>query len=219
MVPSTVFLRNSEGTKSSFGNSEMATRSVMQSLSQDAESKPAVVARPEPDLIVMSWGATISQYRMRQKPRRELAGAVVEIDEQAVLAQAARNDRGPASFPWCGHMLPLPLRPSSCIHGHMTEPLLGRSINRLEDERFVQGRGRYVADLAAPNVLHGVVVRSTHAHARIVAIRVDGARQIPGVAAVLTGLDIASDNIGPLPCATTNIPMTTPLVVPPCHGL
>jgi aerobic carbon-monoxide dehydrogenase large subunit len=101
----------------------------------------------------------------------------------------------------------------------MTEPLLGRSINRLEDERLVRGRGRYIADLAAPNALHGVVVRSTHAHARIIGIRVDAARQIPGVAAVLTGLELASDNIGPLPCAVTNIPGATPLVVPPCHAL
>ena len=101
----------------------------------------------------------------------------------------------------------------------MTEPLLGRSLNRLEDVRFVQGRGRYIADLAAPNALHGVVVRSTHAHARIAAIRVDAARRMQGVAAVFTGADLASDNIGPLPCAVTNIPMTTPLVVPPCHAL
>ena len=71
----------------------------------------------------------------------------------------------------------------------MTEPLLGRSLNRLEDARFVQGRGRYIADLAAPNALHGVVVRSTHAHARIVALDVDAARRMPGVAAVFTGLN------------------------------
>ena len=101
----------------------------------------------------------------------------------------------------------------------MTEPLLGRSIDRLEDERFLRGRGRYVADLVAPNALHGVVVRSPHAHARIAAISVDAARQMPGVAAVLTGQELAADNIGPLPCAVTHIPMTTPLVVPPCHAL
>jgi aerobic carbon-monoxide dehydrogenase large subunit len=101
----------------------------------------------------------------------------------------------------------------------MTEPLLGRSINRLEDERFVQGRGRYIADLAAPYALHGVVARSMHAHARIIAIRADAARLMQGVAAVLTGSDMASDNIGPLPCAVANIPMATPLVVPPCHAL
>ncbi|NOJ48220.1 xanthine dehydrogenase family protein molybdopterin-binding subunit [Bradyrhizobium archetypum] len=101
----------------------------------------------------------------------------------------------------------------------MTEPLLGHSINRIEDERFVRGRGRYVADLAAPNALHGVVVRSPQAHARITTIRVDAARQMPEVAAVLTGTDLAADNIGPLPCAVTAIPMTTPLVVPPYHAL
>ena len=101
----------------------------------------------------------------------------------------------------------------------MTEPLLGRSINRLEDERFVRGRGRYIADLAAPDVLHGLVVRSTHAHARIVAIHVDMARRMPGVLAVLTGSDLAADDIGPLPCAATHVPMATPLVVPPYHAL
>src|SRR5882724_5221394 len=101
----------------------------------------------------------------------------------------------------------------------MTEQLLGRSINRLEDERFVQGRGCYIADLSVPDALHGVVVRSPHAHARIVAIHVGAALRIPGVAAVLTGFDLAADNIGPLPCAVTNIPMAKPLIVPPCHAL
>jgi carbon-monoxide dehydrogenase large subunit len=101
----------------------------------------------------------------------------------------------------------------------MTEPLLGRSINRLEDERFVRGRGHYVADLVAPKALHGVIIRSPHAHARIRAISADAARRMPEVAAVFTGEDLAADNIGPLPCAVTQIPMTTPLVVPPCHAL
>src|SRR5882757_41431 len=101
----------------------------------------------------------------------------------------------------------------------MTEPLLGRSINRVEDARFVRGRGRYIADLAAPNALHGIVVRSPHAHARIRQLQVDAASRMPGVAAVLTGSDLASDHIGPLPCAVTHIPMTSPLVVPPCHAL
>ena len=101
----------------------------------------------------------------------------------------------------------------------MTEQLLGRSINRLEDERFVKGRGCYIADLSVPDALHGVVVRSPHAHARIVAIHVDAALRIQGVAAVLTGFDLAADNIGPLPCAVTNIPMAKPLIIPPCHAL
>ncbi|HMM91464.1 xanthine dehydrogenase family protein molybdopterin-binding subunit [Bradyrhizobium sp.] len=101
----------------------------------------------------------------------------------------------------------------------MTEPLLGRSINRVEDERFVRGRGRYIADLAAPDALCGIVVRSPHAHARITAIGTYVASKMPGVLAVLTGSDLAADNIGPLPCAVMQIPMTTPLVVPPCQAL
>ena len=101
----------------------------------------------------------------------------------------------------------------------MTEPLLGRSINRIEDARFVRGRGCYVADLATPNALHGIVVRSPHAHARIRSLDVDAARRMPGIAAVFTGFDLASDQIGPLPCAVTHIPMTSPLVVPPYHAL
>jgi aerobic carbon-monoxide dehydrogenase large subunit len=101
----------------------------------------------------------------------------------------------------------------------MTEPLLGRSLNRLEDVRFVRGRGCYVADLTAHNALHGVVVRSPHAHARINRVDADAARKMPGVAAVLTGADLAADNIGPLPCAATSIPMAKRLIVPPCHAL
>src|SRR5262245_50120282 len=101
----------------------------------------------------------------------------------------------------------------------MTEPLLGRSINRLEDERFVRGRGRYVADLPAPDALCGIVVRSPHAHARIAAVRIDAAVSVPGVAAVLTGTDLADDQIGPMPCAVRQIPMTEPLVEPRYHAL
>jgi len=101
----------------------------------------------------------------------------------------------------------------------MTEPLLGRSLDRLEDARFVRGSGRYIDDLVISGVLHGMVVRSTHAHARIVSIDVDTARTMPGVAAVLTGADLAADDIGPLPCAVTNVPMARPLVVPAYHAL
>ena len=101
----------------------------------------------------------------------------------------------------------------------MTPPLLGRSLNRVEDDRFLRGRGRYIADLVPPGALHGVVVRSTHAHARIAAVDAGKARAMPGVAGVFTAADLAADHIGPLPCAATHIPMATPLVVPPCHAL
>src|ERR1700759_4667626 len=101
----------------------------------------------------------------------------------------------------------------------MTAQLLGRSLNRLEDERFLRGQGRYVADLAPPGALHGAVVRSTHAHARIISVETDKARAMPDVVGVFTGADLAAANIGPLLCAVTNIPMAPPLVVPPCQAL
>ncbi len=103
----------------------------------------------------------------------------------------------------------------------MTAPLLGRSLDRLEDERFLRGRGRYVADLAPPGALHGAVARSPHAHARVVSVDFGKALMMPGVVGVgvFTAADLAADRIGPLPCAVTNIPMATPLVVPPCHAL
>jgi aerobic carbon-monoxide dehydrogenase large subunit len=118
---------------------------------------------------------------------------------------------------WPGSALPLP--PSRSISLLMSEPLLGQSVNRLEDERFLRGRGHYVADLGLPDALHGVVVRATHAYARIMAVHVDAALRIQGVAAVLTGRDLAADDIGPMPCAMTNIPMASPLTVPPYHAL
>jgi CO/xanthine dehydrogenase Mo-binding subunit len=54
----------------------------------------------------------------------------------------------------------------------------------------VTGRANYGADLALPGMLHGVVVRSPHAHARIVSIDTSAAERVPGVKAVITGKDI-----------------------------
>ena len=48
---------------------------------------------------------------------------------------------------------------------------VGASLPRLEDERFLAGRGQFCADIALPGTLHAAFVRSPHAHARIVAIK------------------------------------------------
>ncbi|HEY6864636.1 MAG TPA: xanthine dehydrogenase family protein molybdopterin-binding subunit, partial [Burkholderiales bacterium] len=68
---------------------------------------------------------------------------------------------------------------------------VGRSVPRVEDQRFLTGQGRYTDDLSLEGQLHGVFVRSPHAHARIV--RVD-AGATPGVT-VLTGADYAADGL------------------------
>ncbi len=85
----------------------------------------------------------------------------------------------------------------------MTEsigPLMGQPVRRKEDRRFLTGQGRYVADIALPGMTHAVVVRSPHAHARIVRIGTAKAAELPGVLAVITGADLAEASVGSLPC-------------------
>jgi carbon-monoxide dehydrogenase large subunit len=67
---------------------------------------------------------------------------------------------------------------------------VGRSLKRREDERLLQGRGAYVADLQRPHLLHLAVVRSPHAHARVRAIEAAAARACPGVVDVVTFADV-----------------------------
>jgi aerobic carbon-monoxide dehydrogenase large subunit len=68
---------------------------------------------------------------------------------------------------------------------------VGRSVPRLEDGPLVTGRGRFAADVSFAHQLHMRVVRSAHAHARIVAIDIQAARAAPGVVAVWTWGDVA----------------------------
>jgi aerobic carbon-monoxide dehydrogenase large subunit len=68
---------------------------------------------------------------------------------------------------------------------------IGRSVERLEDPPLVTGRGRYAADISFPHQLHMRVVRSNHAHGKIVSIDTAAARALPGVVAVWTVADIA----------------------------
>jgi carbon-monoxide dehydrogenase large subunit len=94
----------------------------------------------------------------------------------------------------------------------MTAPLspspprrwVGKSIPRIEDPKFLLGRGGYIDDLAVPGMLHAAVVRSPHAHARITRVDVEAARRLPGVVAVVTGAEAATlcnplPDFGPAP--------------------
>jgi carbon-monoxide dehydrogenase large subunit len=66
----------------------------------------------------------------------------------------------------------------------------GASVRRREDPRYLRGEGRFVDDIKLPGMLHAAFVRSPHAHARIVAIRTDAAKRLPGVAHVFTFADL-----------------------------
>ena len=69
---------------------------------------------------------------------------------------------------------------------------IGSPVRRKEDRRFLTGRGQFVDDVKLANVLHAAIVRSPHAHARIVSIDTGPAREMPGVVDVLTFGDIAA---------------------------
>src|SRR5439155_651571 len=69
----------------------------------------------------------------------------------------------------------------------MIRLVIGQSPRRKEDERLITGRGRFIDDVVLPGLLHLVLVRSTHARARIVAIDTAAARALPGVSAFAAG--------------------------------
>ena len=75
---------------------------------------------------------------------------------------------------------------------------IGDRLLRKEDPRLVQGRGRYVGDIALPGMLHAAILRSPHAHARIGRLDATRALKVPGVAGVFTHADLG-DAARPLP--------------------
>ncbi len=68
---------------------------------------------------------------------------------------------------------------------------IGRSVPRPNLARLTQGRGQYISDVTLPRMAHVAFVRSPHAHARIVNIATEAAKQAPGVLAVVTGPELA----------------------------
>ena len=93
------------------------------------------------------------------------------------------------------------------------EKLTGRSIRRVEDQRFLTGRGRYVDDIESPGCLWGHVLRSPHAHASIERIDVSAAKALAGVQGVFVAADL--EGLGPMPCMAA----VKPLIVPPRFAL
>jgi carbon-monoxide dehydrogenase large subunit len=92
---------------------------------------------------------------------------------------------------------------------------IGAAVRRREDFRFLTGQGTYTDDIDRPGQVHGYILRSPHAHARITGIDTSAALAAPGVVAVLTGADVAADKINGLPCGwlihnKDGSPMTEP---------
>lgn len=85
---------------------------------------------------------------------------------------------------------------------------VGESVKRVEDPRFIQGKGKYVANLELPGMAYAAIKRSPYAHAKIKRIDVEAARNVEGVLAVYTGRDLVegikfSGPCGAIPCGFT----------------
>ncbi|HEY7163362.1 MAG TPA: xanthine dehydrogenase family protein molybdopterin-binding subunit [Candidatus Binatia bacterium] len=81
---------------------------------------------------------------------------------------------------------------------------IGSRVKRKEDLRLLRGIGKFVGDIHRPGMLHAAILRSTHAHARIVRIDATAALKLPGVTGVLTANDMPG--VKTIPMRTGVIP-------------
>ena len=96
-----------------------------------------------------------------------------------------------------------------------TTKVFGQSVLRKEDDRFLTGRGNFVADMLPPGTVFAKFVRSPYAHARIRSINTAKARRLPGVLDVLTSQDM-KDQVGDIitAWAIPNANLKTPAYPP-----
>src|SRR5436309_6568622 len=92
----------------------------------------------------------------------------------------------------------------------------GQPVKRLEDQRLLTGRGQFIDDKPEEGALWLHVLRSPHAHAKIIAIDAEAARDMTGVETVFTGADLIADDIGTIPTLSVFMrPDGKPMTVPP----
>ncbi len=81
----------------------------------------------------------------------------------------------------------------------MSNKYIGQSVKRVEDKRFITGKGRYTDDIKLLGMTHASFVRSPYAHARVTSIDISAAESMPGVVAIFTGDDIKETGIVGVP--------------------
>ncbi|MEO8487045.1 MAG: xanthine dehydrogenase family protein molybdopterin-binding subunit, partial [Betaproteobacteria bacterium] len=102
--------------------------------------------------------------------------------------------------------------------GANEQDVIGMSVKRKEDARFLTGSGQFTDDVNQPHQTHAVFLRSPHAHARIRAIDTAQAKAAPGVVAIYTGGDL--EGVNGLPCGWLITSVDgTPMKEPPHHVL
>jgi carbon-monoxide dehydrogenase large subunit len=96
---------------------------------------------------------------------------------------------------------------------------IGKAVPRKEDDRLLQGKGCYADDFSLSGQAYASMVRSPHAHARILGIDASAALALPGVLAVLTGRDAVHDGLQPIPFRPVSpnpheVPLTASFLAP-----
>jgi carbon-monoxide dehydrogenase large subunit len=76
---------------------------------------------------------------------------------------------------------------------------------RKEDARFVRGKGNYIDDIVVPGMLHGAILRSPYAHARIKSIDTSAAEAHPKVKAVITGAVLETLGLAWIPSLSADV--------------
>jgi carbon-monoxide dehydrogenase large subunit len=89
--------------------------------------------------------------------------------------------------------------------GTAERPIGFGRLTRKEDPRFIRGRGHYVDDVSLPGMLHGAILRSPLAHARIVSIDTSAALAHPKVRAVITGADLEAQGLAWMPTLSADV--------------
>jgi len=75
---------------------------------------------------------------------------------------------------------------------------IGKSVKRVEDKRFLTGKGRYTDDIVLPGMTYAYLVRSPYAHAKINSIDTSEAEKAPGVVKIFTGKDLLTPEGAPI---------------------
>ena len=89
---------------------------------------------------------------------------------------------------------------------------LGNSIARTEDRRLLTGKGNYADDVTLPKQAYAAMIRSPHAHARILSVDTEAVADMQGVLCVLTAKDWDDDGLGALFAFSNFLP--DPLLLP-----
>ncbi len=96
-------------------------------------------------------------------------------------------------------------RPTNPAAGSEDRPVGYGRIQRKEDPRFIRGKGHYLDDVVLPGMLHGAMLRSPYAHAKLISIDTSAALARPGVHAVITGKDLEGLNLAWAPTLSADV--------------